>query len=242
VLSAGQILENWKGLRERTQNAASRAGRAPESVRIVAVTKTHPIEVVRAGVDAGITLLGENRVQEAEGKFTDSAGDPTRIAVAPAGGVTLHLVGHLQSNKARRAAALFSCVQSIDKLSTAERLARAAVEHGRVVQVYLEANTSGEESKYGYREPELLLRDLPSIAALEGLEVRGLMTVGPLTGDEGTVRRSFAALRALFERARQVVPAMDVLSMGMSGDFEIAIEEGATMIRVGTAIFGARHE
>jgi pyridoxal phosphate enzyme (YggS family) len=240
VLSADQIRDNWQRLCENVARAASRSGRPAEAVQVMAVTKTHPVGPIRAALDAGITLLGENRVQEAETKYTEGSADPARIPVAPGGPFALHLVGHLQSNKARRAASLFSCVQSIDKLSTAQRLAHAAAEQGRVVGVCLEANTSGEESKYGYRDTELLLDDLAVMADLVGLDVRGLMTVGPFTDDERRIRGSFTALRLLFDRARETVPALHILSMGMSGDFEIAIEEGSTMVRVGTAIFGAR--
>jgi PLP dependent protein len=197
----------------------------------MAVTKTFPAAAVEEAMGAGLRLFGENRVQEAERKFTGLAGD-----------WELHLIGHLQRNKARAASALVHCVQSIDKLETAQALARCAAERGTVIDILLELNTSGEDTKSGYRDPEALLRDLEAVAALGGLRLRGLMTVGPFTPDTTVVRRAFAALRRLFETCagRLCSPGFDTLSMGMSGDYEAAIEEGSTLVRLGTALFGSR--
>ena len=223
--------ERLSEARDRIARAAARSGRDAAGIRLMAVTKTFPSDVVSAAIGAGLLLFGENRVQEAEQKYT---GLP--------GGWELHLIGHLQRNKARAASALFHCVQSIDRLETAQALARCATERGRVIDILLELNTSGEESKSGYREPELLLRDLEPIAGLGGLRLRGLMTVGPLTGDAGAVRRSFAGLRGAFDACSRSLGLVhfDTLSMGMSGDYEIAVEEGATLVRLGTALFGSR--
>lgn len=218
-------------VRRRFAAAASRSGRDAGAVRLMAVTKTFPADTVREAMAAGLRLFGENRVQEAEQKYVGLPGD-----------WELHLIGHLQRNKARPASALFHCVQSIDRLETAQALARCATERGAVIDVLLEMNTSGEQTKSGYRESDGLLRDLDHVAAMESLRLRGLMTVGPLTTDPGAIRGSFAALRRLFEACatRLASPLFDTLSMGMSSDYEIAIEEGSTLVRLGTALFGSR--
>ena len=216
---------------ERIRNAARRAGRDPSEVVLMAVTKGFPRETAEAAIAAGITLLGENRVQEAELKYAEVPGP-----------YELHLIGHLQRNKARTACGLFSCVQSIDKIETAEALEQRLTERGKLMDVLLELNTSGEESKSGFRSGNDLLSSLESVGRLPHLRVRGLMTVGPLTDEEDRVRRSFGSLRELFEKVRSAgsLPGFTVLSMGMSGDFEMAIEEGATLVRIGTALFGQR--
>jgi pyridoxal phosphate enzyme (YggS family) len=218
-------------VRERIASAAARARRDPGSVRLMAVTKTQPVAVVQEACRAGLTLFGENRVQEAEAKFTGLPGS-----------WELHLIGHLQRNKARPASALFRCVQSIDRRETAEALSRQAAERGCTLDILLELNTSGEESKSGYRSVQALLADLDAAASLPCLRLRGLMTVGPLSPDQGKVRACFAQLREAFEtcRARLGFPWLDTLSMGMSGDYEIAVEEGSTLVRLGTALFGSR--
>jgi PLP dependent protein len=196
----------------------------------MAVTKGFPREVAEEASALGLTLFGENRVQEAEEKF-----------LVPPGPLELHLIGHLQRNKARAASGLFACVQSIDKVETAVALDVRCEERGRTMEVLLELNTSGEESKSGFRSREELLAALEAISRLAHLHVRGLMTVGPMTENQGEVRSSFAALRTLFEELRaRGMSGFDTLSMGMSGDFEIAIEEGSTLVRIGTALFGKR--
>lgn len=218
-------------VREKIAESAARSGRGADCVRLMAVTKGFPVEVVKDAMAAGLALFGENRVQEAEQKFT---GLP--------GAWELHLIGHLQRNKARAASGLFGCVQSIDKLETAQSLARCASERGSTIDVLLELNTSGEEAKSGYRGTSALLRDLEAVAALGGLRLRGLMTVGPLTEDPSRVRAAFAMLREAFGdcAGRLGSTGFDTLSMGMSGDYQIAIEEGATLVRLGTALFGER--
>ena len=220
-------------VRSRLEDAARRAGRPPEDVRLMAVTKGFPRETVEAAVSAGLSLFGENRVQEAESKFIDMT--------APC---ELHLIGHLQRNKARTASGLFSCVQSIDKEETAIALDARCAERGMIMDILLELNTSGEPTKSGFRSREELLACLDSIQRLGHLRVRGLMTVGPLSDDTGLIRRSFSSLRALFDQIRSggALPGFDTLSMGMSGDFPIAVEEGSTLVRIGTALFGPRRQ
>jgi hypothetical protein len=221
------------GVRARIEDAARRAGRAPQEIRLMAVTKGFPRETVEAAAAAGLSLFGENRVQEAEAKFID-------IAVP----CELHLIGHLQRNKARTASGLFSCVQSIDREETAIALEERCSERGRTMDILLELNTSGELTKSGFRSREGLLACIDSIQRLGHLKVRGMMTVGPLSDDAGLIRRSFSALRALFEEIRSGggIPGFDTLSMGMSGDFETAVEEGSTLVRIGTALFGPRRK
>jgi hypothetical protein len=223
------LAESLADTRSRIDAAARKAGRAPGDVRLMAVTKGFPREVVLDALRAGLTLFGENRVQEAEAKFSDLPGT-----------YETHLIGHLQTNKARAAAALFACVQSIDSLHTATALDGRCAERGTSIDVLLELNTSGEAAKSGFRGRDDLLAGLDAMSSLPRLRVRGLMTVGPLTDDPERVRASFAQLRMLFEELRPGRQGFDTLSMGMSGDFELAIEEGATLVRLGTALFGAR--
>jgi hypothetical protein len=225
--------DNLHAVRERIEAAAARSGRSPEDIRVMAVTKTFPLPYIEAARQAGLTLFGENRVQEAQSKYRSLADDPE---------LELHLVGHLQRNKAKMAASLFRCVQSIDKLQTAEALNRHCNDLGRTVDILLELNTSGEETKFGFIDAGRLQQGCEQIARLEALRIRGVMTVGPFTTDKDRMRRSFAVLRECLEGLRSRYPELplDILSMGMSGDFEIAIEEGATMIRLGTVLFGPR--
>jgi hypothetical protein len=217
--------------RERIAEAAARRGRDPGLVRLMAVTKTFPVSTLDAALAAGLTLFGENRVQEADEKYTGRTGQ-----------CELHLIGHLQRNKAHTASGLFHCVQSIDKVETAEALSRQCASRGRSMDVLLELNTSAEESKSGFRSAGDLLRALETIRGLPALQIRGLMTVGPLTDDSERVRAAFSSLALLFQQIRheRLLPGFDTLSMGMSGDFEIAVEEGSTLVRLGTALFGER--
>ena len=215
--------------RERVAAAAARAGRSADEVRIMAVTKTWPRATLEAVVTAGLDLIGENRVQEAAAKL-----DP------PVPHAEVHLIGHLQRNKARAAARLFHTVQSIDKLATAQALQRALAATGEAMDVLLELNTSGETAKHGFASADELRRTLDAVAALDRLRVRGLMTMAVRSADAGAVRGCFRALRRLFDELAPARPAFDTLSMGMSGDFEIAVEEGATLVRLGTVLFGPR--
>jgi PLP dependent protein len=229
--------------RARVEAAAARSGRSGEAVELLAVTKFHPIEAVRAAWEAGIRSFGESRVQEAEGKY------PAFLAEQP--GARLDMIGHIQSNKARKAVALFSRLQSVDSpelLMELEARARAA---GLCREVLLELHT-GEESKEGFRGADELYRALELLLSVPDrwLEPRGLMTMAPNGGDEAAIRSSFRALRSALEGARARFGAylgagpggagFDVLSMGMSGDYELAVEEGSTLVRIGTALFGSR--
>ena len=227
------IAERVAAVRERIARAAERASRPPADVTLVAVSKTHPAEAVRAAFAAGVRDFGENRVQEAEPKIAGTS---------DMAGARWHLVGHLQSNKVRRAAALFGLVQSIDSVEIAERLARAGEEGGREVRGLVEVDLAGEATKYGLPEAELL----PALQALRGragLRLEGLMLLPPLLEDPEAVRPFFRRLRALRDRALgEGLIAAGELSMGMSHDFEAAVEEGATLVRVGTAIFGERRQ
>jgi hypothetical protein len=215
----------------RIADAAARAGRDPASVTLVAVSKTVPAERLVAAVGAGLTTLGENRVQEAEAK----SGAVT--------GATWHLVGPLQSNKVRRALEIFETIQSVDSVELARRIDRLAAEvrQGERVPVLLQVNVDDDEAKAGF-EPAALDGSMAEILALERLDIRGLMTIGRLVERPADARPTFAALRAVAERLRARYPALGPeLSMGMSDDYDIAVEEGATIVRVGRALFGERH-
>jgi len=230
--SLGERLAEVRG---RIAAAAARSGRAPGSVTLVAVVKTVGSESVAAAIALGALDLGENRVQEAEGKI-EAVG-----RAAPDGApVRWHLIGHLQRNKAARAAELFDRVHSVDRLEVAEALSRHAMAAGRRLPALVEVNVAGESSKFGVA-PEALDALLEGVAALPGLALDGLMTVGPQVAEAGAARPHFARLRMLRDAAeRKLHLKLPVLSMGMSGDFEVAVEEGATLVRVGTALFGPR--
>lgn len=217
-------------VRERIERARERAGRA-DLVTLVAVTKTHPAETVRAAIAAGLGDVGENRVQELDAK----------VAEVGRGAVRWHLIGHLQRNKAARAAALADLVHSLDSLRLAEALSAAGVAAGAPVPCLVQVNTSGEASKFGLA-PEGALDEIARMAALPGIRLEGVMTMAPLTADEGTIRRTFAAARELCEQAARQVPGFSGRhrSMGMSNDFEAAVEEGSTLVRVGSSLFGER--
>jgi len=217
-------------IRDRISDAAGRSGRGSADVTLVAVTKAHPIEAVQAALSHGLFDLGENRTEELEWK---------RAAVEE-GRARWHMIGHVQRRKAPRLVGVADLVHSIDSVRLAERLSNAAVEAGKVVSVLVQVNTSGEESKAGFRGAGLK-DEVQRVLNLPGVEIRGLMTMAPLTDDEALLRRTFAGVRMLHEELRAVVGYCgDHLSMGMTNDFEIAIEEGSTMIRIGTALFGKR--
>jgi PLP dependent protein len=229
------IAERVAAVRDRIARAAERARRAASEVRLVAVSKTHPIEAVREAFAAGVRDFGENKVQEAEAKIAASAD-------LVAQGARWHLVGHLQSNKARKAATLFGFVQSIDSLELAERLARVAAESGQTLRGLVEVDLAGESSKFGLPETQLF-DALRSLRGQAGLRLEGLMVLPPLADDVDAVRPYFRRLRELRDRALgEGLLAAGELSMGMSHDFEAAVEEGATLVRVGTAIFGERRQ
>jgi pyridoxal phosphate enzyme (YggS family) len=238
VISSTELADRIANVRETIAMTARRAGRTPADITLVAVTKTMPPHVVVAAARAGLTDFGENRVQEAETKIA------TVVAALDSGHISTiswHLVGHLQSNKARLALRLFSMVESVDSLSLAGSLNRLARERGTSIDILLEINVGQEESKYGFSADQAL-RLFGEIRALEQLRVRGLMTVAPFEVEPEATRPVFRRLRALrdqLEAENDGVRLRD-LSMGMTGDYPIAIEEGATIVRVGRAIFGDR--
>jgi len=217
-------------IRERIEAAKQRAGRTAE-VRIVAVTKTHPPAVAGMALAAGFTALGENRVQELEAKV-DALGR---------GEAEWHLIGHLQRNKVRRVLPLFDLIHSVDSLRLAEELSAEAVRAGLMVRGLVQVNTAGEESKFGF-PPGEAMDAVAAICGLDGLRIEGLMTMAPYTDDEKVLRHAFGATRNLFEACGAAVPGFQatILSMGMSNDYEIAVEEGSTMVRLGTTLFGER--
>ena len=215
-------------VRDRIAAAAARVGRDPSSVTLVAVSKTMPVEVIQEGLAAGITILGENRVQEARDK----------IASLP-GRATWHLVGHLQTNKSKLAVELFELIHSLDSLKLAEALDRHGQEAGKVVRCLVEVNLGGEESKSGTTE-EGVRPLLEAAGRLARLKIEGLMTIPPFLAEPDQVRPYFRRLRNLRDKLEGEGFHLAELSMGMTHDFEVAIEEGATMVRIGTAIFGAR--
>jgi PLP dependent protein len=225
------IKKNIETVRNNIAEACRPRGRKPEDIALMAVTKTKPKELADAAYAAGVRIFGENRVQEAEEKYANfySEGE-------------LHLIGHLQSNKAKNAAKLFSWVQSIDKVKTARALARYCGEIGKRMNILIEINTSGEESKFGYPSGNLPFQDIDEILQFDELILRGLMTVGPFTSDEFKIRSAFRTLKQLFDELSEGYPELtiDTLSMGMSQDYEFAVEEGSTMVRLGTTIFGGR--
>jgi len=226
------IKENLEKVRERVGRAAERSGRRPEDVLLVAVSKMVPVERIREGITAGLSVLGENRVQEAKEK----------IQALGRAGASWHLVGHLQTNKVKDALALFDLIQSVDRLGLAEELDRRTRTTGKRVDVLAQINVAAEATKTGFA-PDELRSALTALARLEGLRVRGLMAIPPEPQEPEDSRPYFKTMRTLLETARGWrIPGLDLdaLSMGMSADFEIAIEEGATIVRVGTAIFGPR--
>ena len=226
------IASNLSALHERIAGAATRAGRNPDDIVLMAVTKTFPVERIIEAYEAGQHLFGENRVQE----FAEKA-----AALAHLAGAQFHMIGHLQSNKAGKAAGIFHAVDSVDSVKLAERLNSAAEKLNKTLEVLIEINVGGEEAKSGLapQSPEL---DRILIAAQQWahLHIRGLMTVPPFTDDPEGARPYFRQLRELRDKlASRALPSvsLDVLSMGMSHDFEVAIEEGSTCVRIGTAIF-----
>ncbi len=228
------IAENLARVRERIEAAARRAGRDPSTIALMAVTKTVPAERIHEAYEAGQRLFGENRVQEFTGKFD---------AVADLPGAEFHMIGHLQTNKAAKAVEVFSAIDSVDSLRLADKLNAAAQKVGKRIPVLMEVNLGGEESKSGVApDSEEAWALLHGAEGLEYLEFRGLMTIPPLTQDPEDARPYFRRLRELRDEIGANVRSvrMDVLSMGMSHDFEVAVEEGATCVRIGTAIFGAR--
>ncbi|MGN6555655.1 MAG: YggS family pyridoxal phosphate-dependent enzyme [Verrucomicrobiota bacterium] len=221
--------DNLDSIQQRSRAACDRAGRQPSSITLLAVTKGQPPEAVNEAAKLGLTFFGESKIQEAKGKIPLCSGR-----------LRWQMIGHLQSNKVRDAVELFEMIQSVDSLGLAEEINKRADQAGKTMPILLEVNLAGEASKFGYN-PEQVLADLLKINGLPRLEIHGLMTVPPYTSDSQRLRSLFRQMRELKQRCEETLGApLPQLSMGMSGDFEVAIEEGATMVRIGTALFGAR--
>jgi pyridoxal phosphate enzyme (YggS family) len=258
------LAENIERVRERIAAACARAGRDPSEVTLIAVSKTFPAEAVLEAHRLGVCDFGENRVEEAGEKIpniklqvSNQIGKPASLQSirppasdlrSPISGLRWHLVGHLQSRKAREAIALFDVIHSVDSLKLADKLSRLCIEAGRVMPILLECNVSGEASKYGFplaisAERERWFGEVEAMLALPGVRVEGLMTVAPIVADPNQARPVFRALRQLRDDLAARFPQTHWrhLSMGMTDDFGVAIEEGATMVRIGRAIFGERH-
>ena len=228
--TAAEIIANLAAIQARINAACAACGREPDEVRLLPVSKTVPAERLHFAYDAGIRLLGENKVQEAYDKWQ---------ALADLDGLNWAVIGHLQSNKVKYVARFAAEFQALDSLEIAEALDRRLQQEGRSLDVFIQINTSDESQKYGMTPDaaDAFIRALPAYSALRP---RGLMTLALFSDDHEAVRRCFVRLRELRDRLRETNPAIAELSMGMSGDFELAIAEGATTVRVGQAIFGAR--
>ena len=226
-----QIADNLKIIEERIANAASKAGRNAQDIKLIAVSKTVDAERIKLAIEAGVTILGENYIQEARNKIKEIGQ-----------GARWDFIGHLQSNKAKYAVDLFEMIHSVDRLSLAQEINRVAEKKGKKVRILVQVNISGEETKSGIN-PQKVKALIGEIASMNNLSLEGLMTMPPYFDDPENARPYFTALREL----RDIILkesignfSLQELSMGMSGDFEVAIEEGSTMVRIGTAIFGER--
>jgi len=226
-----ELSYNITAVRERIENACARAGRSPGEISLVAVSKTMGAERVQEALDAGLDLFGENRVQDAAAKIRALPGE-----------ITWHMIGHLQRNKVKKAVSLFDMIQSVDSYELAVEIDRRSGETGKIMDVLVEVNTSAEGTKFGC-SPEDSVDLIERMSHLRSITVAGLMTIGAFTGDEAVVRGCFVTLRELARKTQEAGISgveMRYLSMGMTSDFEIAIEEGSNMLRIGTAIFGPR--
>lgn len=224
-----RISDNLVQLRGQIAEACEEYDRDADEITIVAVTKSHPASAIRKVVAAGIHNIGESRIQDAEPKILE-VGHIARF----------HMVGHLQTNKVKKALELFDIIQSVDSLKLAEEINRQAGVRERQIECYLEVNCSGEVQKHGFR-PEETIEMINTISTFSGIKLTGLMTIGPLTDDEDEIRGAFRRCADLFKQGRDLLgDDFDTLSMGMSEDYPLAIAEGSTMIRIGTSIFGQR--
>jgi hypothetical protein len=250
------IEANLKDVRRRIADAARRVGREPSEVSLVAVTKLRSVEEIKIAYELGVRHFGENRVYEAAEKIPIVnewlASRPSQFAPRSSP-LSWHMVGHIQSRKAKVAVGLFDFIHSVDTLKLARKIDRLCQERGKVMPLLLEVNISGEESKYGFpmdrweedeEQRETFFSILEEILALPNIKVRGLMTMAPIVSDPEEARPHFRRLRELREELRRRFPEADWhhLSMGMTDDFEVAVEEGATLVRIGRAIFGPRKE
>ncbi len=220
---------SFDAVRESIRAACTRAGRDPGSVTLLAVSKGQPPEAVRAAAGAGQTLFGENRVQEGK----------VKISMCPSN-LHWHMIGHLQTNKCRDAVHFFEMIQSVDSLKVAQEIDKCGNQSGKTMPILLEVNIAGEATKFGFK-PEEVLEQLETINALRKIEIHGLMTIAPWSPEPEKVRPIFRQLRELKQECEKILGApLPHLSMGMSGDYEVAIEEGATLVRLGTVLFGDR--
>lgn len=223
------IRENLRAVQARITEALERSGRGTEHVTLVTVTKMVGLAKIQEALEAGITHIGENRVQDAEPKIT---------VLKDRSNITWHMIGHLQTNKAKRAVELFQIIHSIDSLRLAKEINKRALQYEKVMDILFEVNVSGETSKYGLSADELI-PVIREVAQLEGISVKGLMTMAPFLAEPEETRPYFRKLRELFMMFKEKgIGQMEYLSMGMTNDFEVAIEEGANIVRIGTAIFG----
>ncbi|MCJ7656564.1 MAG: YggS family pyridoxal phosphate-dependent enzyme [Candidatus Atribacteria bacterium] len=223
------IKNNLDIIKEKIKKAALKANRSSEEIKLVAVTKTATIEQIKEAISAGIKIIGENKVQEAKEKYQILTAD-----------TEWHLIGHLQTNKVKYAIEIFDCIQSVDSIKLAKEIDKRSLQFGKTTNVLVEVNVSGEETKYGIKpeEVELFLKE---ISEFSGIRVRGLMTIAPIEKDKEEVRPYFRKLKEISKeiKSKNIKNVkMDYLSMGMTDDFEVAIEEGANMIRIGRGIFG----
>jgi len=223
------IKNNFEIINEKIKKAALKASRNPEEIKLVAVTKTATIEQIKEAISAGVEIIGENRVQEAKEKYQILTAD-----------IEWHLVGHLQTNKAKYAIEIFDLIHSVDGIKLAKEIDRRSLQFGMITNVLVEVNISGEETKYGIK-PEEVEPFLKEISEFSRIRVRGLMTIAPIVEDKEEVRPYFRKLRELSKEIKKKNiknVRMDYLSMGMTEDFEVAVEEGANIVRIGRGIFG----
>jgi pyridoxal phosphate enzyme (YggS family) len=225
------IQSNLAQVRRNIQEACSRAGRDPSEVLLLPVSKGHSADVIRAAADLGLNVFAENKIQEAKVKISQCPGR-----------LRWHMIGHLQSNKCRDAVHFFEMIQSVDSIELAVEINKAAEKAAKYIPTLLEVNVAGEATKFGFK-PEQLLDSLETLNSLSRLEIHGLMTIAPWTQDSEKVRPFFKQLRELKDQCSERLGAPLLhLSMGMSGDYQVAIEEGATIVRIGTALFGSRQK
>lgn len=225
----GTVKDNLETINKKIKEAALKVNRDPQEIKLVAVTKTATLEQIKEAINGGVKIIGENKVQEAKGKY--------QILTTE---VKWHLIGHLQTNKVKYAVEIFDLIHSVDSIKLAKEIDKRSVQFKKTIDVLIEVNISGEETKYGYN-PEKVEAFLKEISEFSGIRVRGLMTIAPISKNKEEVRPYFRKLRELSEKIRDKNIKnikMDYLSMGMTDDFEIAIEEGANMVRIGRGIFG----
>lgn len=232
-LSSNDIKNNFELIKKRVQNAALKCGRNPDEITIVAVSKTHPLETIIIGIEAGIVVFGENYVQELKEKH--------ELLGIKAKNIQWHFIGHLQTNKVKFIASFVTMIHSVDSLHLAEEISRQAQKYNRTIEILLQVNTSGEENKSGC-DPDDIYTFAKEAIQIPNLNITGLMTIGSFTDNIVQIRKEFKMLRTIRDELNNNYGLHQFrnLSMGMTGDFDIAIEEGSTFIRVGTAIFGQR--